>query len=323
MMAGRLLLAVALVAYSLAALGRPLRADQTPAFRSRIDAIELNVTVTRDRKPAQDLTAADFRVTDNGVIQSIIDVTREMTPMDVTVAVDTSRHLSPHLVPDVGRAVGRIRGRLRPSDRLSLVTFDERVRQQTPLSVPAETGDIAMGTPSGREALYDVLDALLATPGHAGRRQVIILFTDGFDNASQRTAADVLSAAERSHAVVVVIRRDASDPNWRGFLPAEVRAHGQPVAFFHDLTAATGGSIVSIPAAPPTRPTPNALASAINHKLIDERAVELLDGIRTSYFVRYQLTGVAPNGRHTVDVSITRPGANYVVRTRKGYLGAQ
>jgi VWFA-related protein len=316
-------LALALIAGSLVGMVGDLQADQTPTFRSRVDAVELNVAVTRNGKPVQDLTAADFRVTDNGVAQTIVDVTREATPMDVTVAVDTSQHLSRHLVPDVRCAVARVRGRLRPVDTLSLVTFDEQVHEQTPLSRPADVGDVAIESPSGREALYDALDALLAKPWHAGRRQVVVLFTDGFDNASRLTTADVLVAARRSHAVVVIISRDASDPNWRGFLPGEVRAQGQPVAFFRELAAATGGVTLSVPAAPLARPTPNALTSVINHALVDDQAVELLEDIRASYFVRYQLTGIAPGGRHDVDVSITRPGANYVVRTRKGYLGSQ
>jgi VWFA-related protein len=301
----------------------PLRADQSVPFRGRVDAVELNVVVTSDGKPARDLTAADFRVTDNGIVQPLVDVIRETTPMDVIVAVDTSQHLSPHLVPDVRRAVSRIRGRLRPIDQLSLVTFDERLHEQTAPSMPSKAGDIEIGTPSGREALYDVLGALLARPWQPGRRQVIVLFTDGFDNASQLTELDVLAAAERSHAIVIVILRDASDANWRGALPGEVRAHGQPLAFFHELTAATGGLALAVPGAPLARPKPNALASVINHALVDETAVELLDDIRTSYFVRYQLTGVAPGGRHEVSVSIARRDGDYVARTRTGYLAVE
>jgi VWFA-related protein len=314
---------VVALASSLAGAAGDLRANQTPAFRSRVDAVELNVAVTRNGKPVHDLTTADFRVTDNGVAQTIVDVTREATPMDVTVAVDTSQHLSRHLVPDVRRAVARVRGRLRPVDTLSLVTFDEQVHEQTPLSRPADVGDIAIESPSGREALYDALDALLAKPSHTGRRLVVILFTDGFDNASQLTEADVLAAAGRSHAVVIVISRDASDANWRGALPGEVRAHGQPLAFFRELTVVTGGLAFFVPGAPLARPTPNSLVSVTNHILIDEAAVALLDDIRTSYFVRYQLTGTAPGGRHDMNVSIVKPDGDYVVRARRGYLGVE
>ncbi|HEX6217570.1 MAG TPA: hypothetical protein VFZ38_22210, partial [Vicinamibacterales bacterium] len=52
-------------------------------FRARTDLVAISASVKRGNAPVANLTARDFRVTDNGVPQSIDVVTIESVPLDV------------------------------------------------------------------------------------------------------------------------------------------------------------------------------------------------------------------------------------------------
>jgi len=60
-----------------------------PVFRARTDSVAISASVKRGNDPVANLSASDFRVTDNGVPQSIEAVTIESVPLDVTLFMDT------------------------------------------------------------------------------------------------------------------------------------------------------------------------------------------------------------------------------------------
>ena len=59
-------------------------------FSSRVEAVRVDVLVTEDGVPVSDLTAADFEVRDNGVVQQIDLVSSELIPLNVVLALDLS-----------------------------------------------------------------------------------------------------------------------------------------------------------------------------------------------------------------------------------------
>src|SRR5262245_9563553 len=77
----------------LAAAGFPLAAQETPSFRSGVELIVVPASVTRDDLAVVGLTAADFELRDNGVVQKVTTASVESLPVDVTLLLDTSGSL--------------------------------------------------------------------------------------------------------------------------------------------------------------------------------------------------------------------------------------
>ena len=191
-----------------------------PQFRSRVDGVVVNVSVTHRNRPVEGLTAADFALTDNGVVQRIADVSRDRLPLDVTLLIDTSGAGLLH--SHIAAGVAQVRGRLKPEDRARFVAFGAQPVEAGPF-VPAEsvpplpraTGVLDAFSPQTDTALFDTLAHALAQPGDPDRRSLVILFSAGRDTTSTRTAADALDLARRSDAAVFVVHA------WLDFQPVE------------------------------------------------------------------------------------------------------
>ena len=68
-----------------------LTAQQQPqVFRGGTDVVAIDVTVQDGKRPVAGLTAADFDVRDNGVRQTITEVTYARVPIDLRLVFDTS-----------------------------------------------------------------------------------------------------------------------------------------------------------------------------------------------------------------------------------------
>src|SRR5262245_5433653 len=59
-------------------------------FRSGVDGVVIPVSVRTGNKPVTGLTAADFVLRDNGVVQELQSVAAEKIPIDVTLLLDLS-----------------------------------------------------------------------------------------------------------------------------------------------------------------------------------------------------------------------------------------
>src|SRR5687767_13348336 len=96
-LAGRTIAAVttaAVIAVMIAPYGTvvipPVRAqgaaEQRPTFRASADAVRIDVSVRRNGRPVSGLRANDFDVRDNGVAQTVTDLSFEAGAIDVSVA---------------------------------------------------------------------------------------------------------------------------------------------------------------------------------------------------------------------------------------------
>ena len=287
-------------------------APQQPVFRGAVDSIELNVAVVAGARPVAGLTIYDFEVTDNGVPQPVTSVSREQLPIDVTLVIDTSGSITTDLADAIVSAVNKIRGRLRSEDRISLVTFNQGIHERIALSPTATARPAALGRTTGWTSLNDAIAVTLTTPPPVDRRQMAIVFTDGYDTMSFLDEAAVLDAAGRCRTAVFVVARP------------QVSA-STPKAFFDRLADVTGGGVQIVPSTFMQVDAPNPGSMHItfrpNDDLLDASFIKALEDFRTSYVVRYTLTGVPRPGWHDVTVKVTKPGKKYDVRTRKGYQG--
>jgi len=300
---GRLSCALALMLLAIAAVSNRAQTPQTgqtpptPVFRASVDSVAVDVAVEQRGRPVSDLTAKDFEVRDNGVVQQIIDLTRETVPIDVTLIVDTSGSVRGQLFTSLTRAIDEVGRRLRPEDRAKVVTFDQRIVDHlavTPGSRVRLTDGLAASV--GMTALFDAIAMSLITERQPNRRQMAIVFTDGQDNVSVLDDAAVIEVARRSEAAIFGVAITSGLA--RAPRPA---AHAD---MFRTLADLTGGRFTVLQ-------RDQDLGSSFAQAFAD---------FRTSYVLRYVLSGAPRRGWHSVTVTVKRPG-NYDIRARKGYQG--
>src|SRR4051812_13358242 len=93
---------------------------QESVFRSAVDSVALDVSVTSGNRPVAGLEAGDFEVTDNGVKQRVLNVSHDALPIDVTFVIDTSESVAGSLLNSLLKGVETVRGKLRAQDRVAI-----------------------------------------------------------------------------------------------------------------------------------------------------------------------------------------------------------
>src|SRR5205823_6216951 len=100
---------------------------------------------------------------------------------------------------------------LQDDDRASVLSFADQIGAPTPWSAPLQTALDAIGglRSDGSTSLVDAtFAAVLQRDPEPGRRNLVVLFTDGDDTSSWLPDERALEAAERSEAVVYCVAID-------------------------------------------------------------------------------------------------------------------
>jgi VWFA-related protein len=186
-----------------------------------VDFVVLNATV-RDGKGrfATDLSEQDFQVYEDGARQTIRLFRHEDIPVTVGLVVDHSGSMRPKLA-DVIAAARTFVQSSSPDDQMFVVNFNEKVALGLPDNLPFSNrpedlgSAIANAPTTGRTALYDaVYEARKHLQTGSREKKVLIVISDGGDNASRHSQAEVLKMAEQSTTLVYTIGIfDESDPD--------------------------------------------------------------------------------------------------------------
>jgi Ca-activated chloride channel family protein len=265
---------------------------QQPTFRSGVDAVRVDVSVMNGVTPVRGLTAENFELTDQGVVQKLASVSLDSVPLSLMLVLDTSGSMQGGPLADLIDAARGLVQALRPDDAAGLTTFSEPVRLTVPLST--DRRDLAAGIDAlqaaGATSLHDaVFLALQRRPADTGAtRPVMLVFSDGLDTASWLTQAHVLEAARRSGTLIHVVELGATS--------------SEMVSFARSLAEAGGGR----------------QWSARSPRELRELFGKVLDELRSRYLLTYYPEGVAREGWHDVRVSLKR--ARGTVTARPGYF---
>ena len=268
-----------------------------------VHLVLLNASV-RDAKGqfATGLREQDFSIYEDGIRQSVRLFQQEDTPVTVGLVVDHSGSMRPKL-KDVIAAARTFVQASSPEDRMFVVNFNEKVTLGLPASLPLTNrpedlaSAIASASTTGMTALYDaVFQARRQLQTGTRDKKVLIVISDGGDNASRHTLAEVLQMAGRSTVLVYTIGIfDDADPDRN---PAVLRR----------LAAATGGEAFF----------PQETAEVVS---ICERIAR---DIRSQYTLGYVSSALArPGAYRTIRVAAGAPGYGKLsVRARSGYIVA-
>ena len=277
------------IALALVVAGLPFAvAAQKPTFSSRVEAVRVDVLVTRDGKPVRGLGSADFDVFDNGVRQQVDLASFEQLPLNVVLTLDMSDSVVGERLANLRAAGQGLLGKLRNGDRAALVTFNQSVVLRADLTADLSRVRVALdrADSSGNTAVVDAsYTGLMLGESDVGRALVIV-FSDGLDTSSWLTPATVLEIAKRTDAVLYAVSAGA----------------GQDSEFLRKLSEQTGGRLFELEST----------------KNLDAVFMQVLDEFRQRYVVSYSPSGVATDGWHQLTVRVNSRGA--AVKARPGYL---
>ncbi len=249
-----------------------------------------------------DLTERDFEVYEDGVRQSIQLFRHEDVPVTVGLVVDHSGSMRPKLTEVVAATRSFVKSS-NPEDQMFVVNFNEKVTMGLPIAL-RYTGSadeleraIWRSHPAGMTALYDAVTEGLRRVRESNRdRKVLVVVSDGGDNASKASLDQVVKLAEQSSAVIYAIGIfDPDDPE-------------RNTKALTRLARATGGE-------------------AFFPDKLDE-VVALCDGIAHDIRNQYTIGYVSTNDKRDDSYRRVRVAARskdygrLSVRTRSGYIAA-
>lgn len=277
-------------------------------FRSRVDAVRVDVLVTEGNAPVAGLTAADFELRDNGVVQQIDALAIEDVPVSVMLVLDTSASVFGDALEDLKRAAIAAIEPLDNRDRMALLTFSNALTLRVPWTDRETVVRQAIRTTiaAGGTSLWDaVYTALTLRDSEAGRRWLVLLASDGNDTSSWLPSSAVVDRARRTEAVVYTVTvgtpvRSNALLSRSGIALNDVSASPQPL--LQALTDLTGGQRFRAASA---TDLPNAFRRVISE-------------FRTRYLLTFSPQHVAADGWHTLEVRLKHKRGS--VRARRGYV---
>ena len=218
-------------------------------FRGGIDLVTVSAVV-RDRKGkiVKNLTREDFEVIDNGIVRQIADFRPDRAPVSVAVLVDGSGSMQVAAkIEDARRAATQLFAWLEPGrDEVAVYSFDTGLYELQPFTTRENAitlnASLLRIEPFGMTSLHD---AVAATARAVARRnnahRAVIVLTDGVDNGSRLTPAEVSGIASSIDVPVYVVAV-VSPLDHEGAATAVRSERPVPVGDLADLARWTGGS---------------------------------------------------------------------------------
>jgi Ca-activated chloride channel family protein len=191
--------------------GRIVRTVRTKALgyaeKVDVDVVQVIATVTDSTGHfVSGLPRSAFHITEDGKPQKLSHFGSEDVPLELIVAVDVSGSMTPAM-PRLKMAVKEFLGAVPGRDQVTLLGFNDSIFALTRRAVdPVERMKaVDRLAPWGATALYDVIlrgvDMLGKQPG----RRAIVIFSDGEDQGSHASIADVERRLQASDVTLYMI----------------------------------------------------------------------------------------------------------------------
>jgi VWFA-related protein len=257
-----------------------------------VQVVQVNASV-QDRRGnfVTGLTRDQFRLTEEGRPQTIVHFGAAETPLEVVVAMDISLSMDAAM-PDLRAGVKQFLASLNPVDRVTLVAFNTEpfvlTRREADPAVRERAVNLLRAF--GSTSLYDVIIHSIALLSRQSGRRALVVFSDGDDQSSQATLAQVERAIKGSDATVFMVGLGrAREARLRQTLTA--------------LAAPSGGRTI-------LADRPADLGRAFG---------EILQELKHQYLLAFSPATTARDGAWR-RLAVETPGLDTRIRAREGYF---
>ena len=274
------------------------------AFTLHVDAEEvvLNCTVLDNKRElVNDLTKSNFKVFEDKALQTVLSLQHQDTPVSIGLLVDNSGSMSTKRAAVAAAALDLVKAS-NPQDETFVINFSDQAYLDEDFTSDLDKlqNGLSHLSQSGGTALYDtVVTASDKMERSATRpRKVLIVITDGDDNASKLTLDNAVHRVQDMQGPIIysiglLFGGDKSRHAKRDLQTLSSETGG--IAFF-----------------------PDAL------KDVDSVAAEVARDIRNQYAIAYHSPQASIGGYHTVKVEAHASGhGRLTVYTRSGYRSKQ
>lgn len=168
------------------------------------DVVTVPVTVaTLDRNDyIAGLTAADFKVSENGDRQDVTMVTRERVPVSLAVLVDSGDTMLPGMRRQLAaEAVDKVIAAMEPEDEITVLFLGRSIEVRLPWTRARGVSGLNWDgwNPTGAASLHDGLRDAFARLQEAGNeRHAILVLTPGFDSGSRISLSNIVKSRQAS-----------------------------------------------------------------------------------------------------------------------------
>jgi VWFA-related protein len=237
-----LIVAGFIIAACLAAAGQ---AGRRPT-NSRERATQLNIVAVREDGSNAPITSKDIALYDDGIEQSIQNLTPDNGPARIVLLFDNSLSLRTD-IPKLASVAREFAYEIYDGDQLLIAGFDERAEQLS-ADWTDQTKDVEAavallrkkGDPHLFDAINDVVEVALRPLTGSNRKRVIVLIGDGLDRGSNTKFKDLLHELQKSDITVYALRI----PDRTG--GAHRRDQPKPTQVVQQLVEGTGGRILPL-----------------------------------------------------------------------------
>ena len=299
--------------------------EQTPVFRATSELVLVDVQVLQAKSgaPAPDLHAGDFRVSEEGVPQEILQFSRDEYPLSVVLLFDLTDSVQGPLKRLAEGAKGALE-HFKPADEVAVMVYAAHAtlvdgftadRARTAKAIEKAAAMSSDEPAFFNEGVYQAAMQLRQAGAPANRR-VIIWLTDNLPNVPYEKKYPAHSEAEALRALheegVVVAPILLKSAFWAVLAPlvrASEASHEKAFPPGNALRYAelTGGQAVGLRGRHP-----------------DERLAQLIDELRARYTIGYRPSEPQPAGTfRRIHVELVPSGTlrpkEWSVRARAGY----
>jgi len=239
------------------------------------------------------LDRSDFQIVENGQTQTIKYFAKSTDPISCAILLDTTGSMEEAL-PRLKNSVVRFIDELGPEDSVAVYSFAETLVQHQELTTDkaAAKRSVLRLRAGGRTALYDALTDVTGEIARQPGKKVVVVFTDGDDNASVLTAQAAVSRATKDGVPLFSIAE------------GEATESERLKKLLTDLSRSTGGD---------------------NYEVRDMKDIEgiflkISTTLQHLYLITYQPPLEPDDGKwRRIEVSVT-DGRKYRIRAKEGYF---
>ncbi len=273
---------------------RAAATQDSPLFKSDVKLVEVYATVfDHGGRPVEGLQREQFEVRDDGAMQPIQVFESTEQPLTCALLLDTTGSMTDS-IPALRNAAREFLGQLRAKDRVAVYSFSDHVDELADFTEDkaAARKSLARLHAAGTTALFDSISKVaLNLEKHPGKK-VIVVLTDGGDNASILNRQSAAKRARKSGVPVFAVAqgdalKDAAAAN-----------------LLHELSKDTGGHMYK----------------ATSAKDIDKVFTAIAGDLQSGYLLAFHPpTEEKATPWHEVQVLVNNTAKPLTVRARTGY----